>query len=235
VSHLTNFLLETTFPGKIIFAKIWGSRSFNLQNHDSDWDFAGVYVLPLKEIIGIDSYRDVFNGDKPDFSFYEIKRFCELLLKGNPNFIEMLFTDKNTFETTDWASLKKIRKEFLCKQAVSQYIGYAEGQLSKLRKGSYLHTVGGKQNEKWSYHIIRLLQDAHRIAKGESPILWREGKEREFLKEIREGKINSDLIQELAEEKIKTIKSIKWEIPEIGNKEFLEKWLIAIRMSDFTL
>lgn len=234
--NVREFLETRKFPGKVIFAKLWGSRSHNTHLPGSDEDFLVVYQAPTKDLLSLHpppESMDNAEGVKPDFQAHELKKFCDLLLKGNPALIEMLYTDRATYAASEWAELTVHRKEFLTQTAVKQYLGYAEGQLKRLAnhggKGG-LHTKGGSYNEKWAYHIVRLLWDAKRIARGEEPVVWKEGLERDQLMHIREGLLSQNAVEQIAREEITAIDALKpWKIPETANEDLLNRWLLNLR------
>ena len=228
--------LKRDFPGRLLFARVWGSMAHNTNKPDSDTDFIAVYAAPTDEILGLFGAKDnVVNkeGEKPDFQAQEVGKFCRLLLKGNPGILECLFSKKFVYETREWLELKAQRKRFLTVQAVGQYVGYAKGQLQKLRAGTSLHTKGGKFCEKWGYHLIRILGDAQRIASGGEPVIWKDGPERDTLMKIRLGEIPQDQIEEMAGTLLADINSRLEHpaIPSDGDAEFLNRWLLGIRKS----
>lgn len=240
--HLTDFLATKKFPGKLIFGKIWGSRSHHTEKPTSDWDYAGVYVVPTKILLGLQSYAQTVdnnkekkesNPDEPDYAFHEAHKFCTLLLKGNFGILEMLWTEKMYVADPMWLELKAIRRKFLSQKAVRQYLGFAEGQLKQLiaheGKGG-LHTKGGAFNEKWAYHIVRVLGDAMRIATGGDPEVWKEGKERDFLMRIRAMEVTHDYIAGYISEQLALIRGMEpWNLPKHGDEAALEDWLIRLR------
>jgi len=170
-------------------------------------------------------------GEKPDFQAHEIKKFCELLLKGNQGIIEMLFTDKMCYVTPEWQQLIDNRDRFLSRKVVKQYIGYCQGQLKRLKNSTSLHTKSGQYNTKWAYHMIRLVTDAERIASGNAPVVWKEGDELRLLMDVRAGKFSKEDVENMANEKIERVVSIaeSSELPKSGDAEFLNDWLIGVR------
>lgn len=226
------------FPGRPIFGKISGSQSHNLNLTTSDVDYLVVYVTPLKKLLSLSPPADSVSnpdGSKPDYQAHEVGKFSQLLLKGNPTVIEMLFSDRLCFETPIWQRLKAERKRFLCAHSVKQYLGYVQGQMARLLKHggkSGLHSKGGAINEKWSYHCIRLLSDAERIAKGQEPVIWKEdgSEERELLMKIRTDQVGQEAIEQLIRQGIARIDGMKpWPIPDEGDRQFLEDWLLDLR------
>lgn len=220
-------------PGVLIFAKIWGSHSHNTALPTSDVDYLMVYACKPKQLLSLSPPTDTVDGKKPDFQAHEVAKFCSLLLKGNPGLIECLFTERFQHYGSAWEELRKERRRFLSWRTVKQYVGYAQGQLHKLRAGTSLHTAGGKFSEKWAYHLVRLLFDAERIAKGEDPLIWKEdgSEERSLLMSIREELIPQADIENLAAQAMKRIDALESSsgIPKEGDKEFLNEWLLDIR------
>lgn len=231
------FLKTASLPGRVIYAKLWGSRSHNTEMPNSDEDFLAVYRAPTNQVLSLHpppETVDNIEGQKPDFQAHEIRKFCQLLLKGNPGIIEMLFTEKFIFATPEWLELKERRNDFLTQTAVRQYLGYAEGQLKKLFAHSGeagLHTKGGRYSEKWAYHLVRLLGDAKRIATGGEPIVWKEGEERDLLMKIRTGEMPQAEVERHARALLAEIDGMKpWGIPEEADESFLEAWLLNQRL-----
>eukprot|EP01126_Amoeba_proteus_P023762 TRINITY_DN2387_c0_g2_i16.p1 TRINITY_DN2387_c0_g2~~TRINITY_DN2387_c0_g2_i16.p1 ORF type:complete len:113 (+),score=21.54 TRINITY_DN2387_c0_g2_i16:630-968(+) len=75
-----------------------------------------------------------------------------------------------------------MRKTFLNKRTVSQFLNYCEKQ----RKRHERKKMPGKR----TYHIVRLLFECSRIVQGLEPIVWFEdGPEREKLLDIRANKM----------------------------------------------
>lgn len=73
----------------IVLECISGSRSYGLELPGSDTDIKGVFVLPEEDYLGL-NYTEQVSNESNDVVFYELKRFLELLLKNNPNIIELL-------------------------------------------------------------------------------------------------------------------------------------------------
>ena len=78
---------------KVIFKAIVGSRAFGTNTSSSDEDIKGVYAQKTDDILGF-GYQEhaVLNKDT---TYYEAKKFIELLRTGNPMAIEMLFSPED--------------------------------------------------------------------------------------------------------------------------------------------
>lgn len=230
---ISDFLKSKKFPGVVIFARIHGSWSYNLNKEGSDIDFSGVYVSDTREILGTNPPTDTFvnpKNQKPDFAFHELGKFCRLLAKGNPTAIEMLFTDHYFSHAPAWNRLVEIRNELLSMVSINQYIGFAVSQLGRLENGQYLHTTGGAFNEKWAYHCIRLLQDALSIKSGRGVQVWKEGKERDFLLSIRNGKFNKEEIIKIGRQILTELNNTVPNIPQEPNLDLLSRTLVDMRI-----
>lgn len=216
--------------GHVLLSKIWGSHSHDTQLPSSDIDYTGVYVAYPKDLLGLHPPGDTLTGEKPDYQIHELKKFCDLLIKGNPGIIEMLFTDKFVWFDPKWKPIYEARQKFLCQNVVKQYLGYSQAQLQRFRHSKPVHSKGGVAGEKWCYHMVRVAWDAERIAMGGEPKVWKDGQEKEKLMAIRTGAWSTDQAVKEAEETIARIDSRKpWPIPEKCDEKFLNDWLLWIR------
>jgi len=117
---------------------------------------------------------------------------------------------------------------------VQQYVGYARGQLHKLKHKAYLHTSGGRYNTKWAYHLVRLLREAIRIAQGGEPVVWKDGTEREELMAIRRGEMVERDAVALACRLLDEAEAAMDQstLPDEGDAAWLENWVVKLRVTD---
>lgn len=216
--------------GWLLFSKIWGSWSHDTQLPSSDVDYTGVYVAHAKDLLGLHPPSDTLTGEKPDYQIHEVKKFCDLLLKGNPGIVEMLFTDRLSWSDPKWKPLYEVRKSFLGANVVKQYLGYSMAQLQRLRHGKPVHSKGGLPGEKWCYHMVRTAWDAERIARGGEPKVWKDGEEKEKLMAIRTGLWTTEQAVKEAEDTIARVDAAQpWPIPDHPDEKLLNDWLLGIR------
>jgi hypothetical protein len=181
-------------------------------------------------MLGLVQPPETIDGAKPDFQAHEVGKFCQLLIKGNPGIVEMLFTEHMQVETAHWSVLRANGEQFLTKHTVEQYLGYAKGQLTNMKRGGRLHTKGGSYNEKWAYHMIRILSDAERIVEGAEPLVWKDGSERDRLMAVRHGEWTAERVEEEAASVLDRIESKKpWNLPDEPPLGLLNEWLLAAR------
>jgi predicted nucleotidyltransferase len=224
-------------PGRILLARVGGSQSYNTNTPSSDTDFLGVYAAWTEDVLSLTPPQDTIasaEGTKPDYTVHEVKKFCSLLMSGNPTVLEFIFSDKFQIATMEWSELASNKKMFLTQKAVKNYCGYARGQIQRMLKGQSVHGLHGQPSEKFSYHIIRLLNDAKAIAEGKEPQIYKTGEEHDFLMKIRGGAFSPDQIAEMAQQKINEIDVMRpWLLPAEVDKSFLNKWLLQIREANY--
>lgn len=111
---------------------ISGSQAYGLALPHSDTDIKGVFILPKNEFYGL-TYVDQINNKTNDIMYYEIKKFVELLLKNNPNILELLSTpDDCILHRHPVMDLLK-SEMFLSKLSNQTFGQYAYAQIKKAR------------------------------------------------------------------------------------------------------
>jgi predicted nucleotidyltransferase len=146
-----------------------------------DKDIMGVYIAPLQYYIGFG--RDNSFGKKElnpkgayevkikewDAVHYEVIKFVQLLLKGNPNVLMMLWLHQKHYIYLDKIGLALLEQKeiFKTKKVYHSFTGYAYAQLKKMEHANYEGYMGEKRKqlvEKFGYdtknaaHLIRLLR-----------------------------------------------------------------------------
>jgi uncharacterized protein len=111
---------------------ISGSQAYGLALPHSDTDIKGVFVLPKSEFYGL-QYTDQINNETNDKMFYEVKKFFDLLLKNNPNLLELLNTpaDCVVYKHPLMANIKS--EMFLSRLCAQTFGQYAYAQIKKAR------------------------------------------------------------------------------------------------------
>lgn len=116
----------------ILFEVISGSKSFGLNTPTSDTDIKGVYYLPKEKFFGLDYIPQIAN-ETNDEVYYEIGRFVELLLKNNPNILEILATPEDCILFKHPLMNNLRMEDFLSKLCKDSFAGYAVTQIKKAR------------------------------------------------------------------------------------------------------
>ncbi len=116
----------------ILFEAISGSKSFGLATENSDTDIKGVFYLPKDLFYGLE-YVPQISNETNDIVYYEIGRFVELLLKNNPNILEILATPEDCILHKNPIMDTFRQEDFLSKLCKDTFGGYASTQIQKAR------------------------------------------------------------------------------------------------------
>ncbi len=146
-----------------------------------DIDLFGVAVRDVNYYIGLNGYRPerkgTFSsaGEMLDIETHEVRKFCHLLMKGNPNVHQHLWIDKEDYVRVKSAGqiLIDAREQFLSKALFKSYAGYANGQFKRMEKFEKRGYMGTKREAivkdhgydiKNAAHCLRLLYGAIHLA-----------------------------------------------------------------------
>ncbi len=116
----------------ILFEAISGSRSFGLATENSDTDIKGVFYMPKNLFFGLE-YIPQISNESNDIVYYEIGRFTELLLKNNPNILEILASPEDCILHRNPLMDSFRQENFLSKLCKETFGGYASTQIQKAR------------------------------------------------------------------------------------------------------
>lgn len=123
---------ELKDKGLLLFECISGSRAYGLETPKSDTDIKGVFYLPRKKFYGLDYIAQV-NNESNDEVYYELGRFVELLLKNNPNILELLATPEDSILYKHPLMDQLNIDMFLSRLCKETFAGYAFTQVKKAR------------------------------------------------------------------------------------------------------
>lgn len=116
--------------GELIFAQRSGSWSFNLSLPTSDKDYFGVFVAPDPLHIPAQSFDHTVPGSGDDWVVYELGKYVELVLKGNPKVVEPLFATHFTYTTPTWDRVAAfLRPLVINRTTVAQYTSFASFEM----------------------------------------------------------------------------------------------------------
>jgi predicted nucleotidyltransferase len=120
-------------PGVQRYLVLHGSHAYGLATPESDEDWRGVYQLPNDAFLGLDTPQRTWSGyGGQDAVAWELGHFVHLLLKGNPNIIEMLWIDPEHVYLTSPVieSLRAVRRHFITRQMGHAYLGWIRSELA---------------------------------------------------------------------------------------------------------
>ena len=91
--------IASEHPFPLVFATVSGAHLYGFPSADSDYDFRGVRVLPLADVVGLESGREAvqreeirYGGLEIDLVMLDARKFFNLMLKKNGYVFEQLFS-----------------------------------------------------------------------------------------------------------------------------------------------
>lgn len=120
--------------GRLLYEYIRGSQSHGLATETSDVDTGGIYIASFEKFCA-NEVEDTIADEKNDNSWFELGKFMELIAKSNPNALEALFIPDECvlYETSLFKKIKEHREEFLSKECLFSFGGYAIAQIKRAR------------------------------------------------------------------------------------------------------
>src|SRR4051812_31001906 len=103
-------------PYPLIFATISGAHLYGFPSPDSDYDLRGCHVLPVREVVGLDTGRETIEiaknepGLELDLVTHDARKFFGLLLKKNGYVLEQLYSPLVVHTTPEHHELKAIAR-----------------------------------------------------------------------------------------------------------------------------
>lgn len=130
-------------PYPLLFATISGAHLYGFPSPDSDFDLRGAHILPLMEIVGLETRDEtvedsrIIEGLEMDIVSHDIRKFFSLLLRKNGYVLEQLYSPLIVHALPEHAELKEIGRDGLITRHHSHhYFGFAETQWKLFLKES---------------------------------------------------------------------------------------------------
>lgn len=234
--------------GRIMLACPFGSHRYNLHKEDSDLDMFVVYIGDTEKCLSFHPPPLTIKNrtsEQPDFTLYELYRYCELLVAGDPRVVESLFLHSDTvhYATNEYHQFVALRRDVLSREVVKKYLGDATGNhgLKKLLRWEEQATPADKGRVyKVLYIVLRLLFHAKQVASGEEIRVFLEenSEEREFLLAIRRHECSYQVARdriELVKMEIETLlKSDKYSLQDTACVAPIESLMLSIRRDNLS-
>lgn len=144
----------------ILTKVVVGSRLHGLNRPDSDWDYRGIHISPLKDVLS--PFKKIKNTDwiegDEDNTSYELADFCKNATKGNATILEVFFSDK-IIETTPIADqMRKNWTRFIdTHHFINASRGYAHNQWNKFYNFEDIGVLGQERTAKFAVAFLRVL------------------------------------------------------------------------------
>lgn len=168
-----------------IYSCVMGSRAFGLATDGSDTDRRGVFLAPTPLFWRFEKPPTHVEGPGEEQFSWELERFCELALRGNPNILECLHSPLVEHVDGIGRELLSLRGAFLSRHVHGTFTRYALGQRRKLDADV---RATGAPRWKHAMHLLRLLISARDLLRtGELRIDV--GDRRESLLAVKRGEV----------------------------------------------
>lgn len=133
VARASRFTLDRIRqPDLLLLDTVAGSRAYGTNLEHSDEDRRGVFAAPPDFLLGLDEIEQV-SDERGDEVYYELGHFTALLLRNNPNALELLAMPEDCLRHRHPA-FELLRPEvFLSKLCAKTFGEYAMGQIRKAR------------------------------------------------------------------------------------------------------
>lgn len=120
-----------------LFKSITGSHLYGTFTDESDLDYLGFILPPVDVLIGIYNFerKQKFfeqDGENIDLIIYSLKRFIELIIKGDPKNTEVLFNENCYFKNKKIKELINIlKKDVVSNKFYKAVMGFSNSQWRK--------------------------------------------------------------------------------------------------------
>jgi hypothetical protein len=131
-SELRSIVAAQPYP--LLFATLSGAHLYGFPSPDSDYDLRGSYVLPLPEVVGLNTRRETLELSAEhaalqlDLVMHDVEKYCRLLLRPNGYVLEQLCSPVVIHTTAAHAELLDLVPQLLTRHHAHHYLGFAETQ-----------------------------------------------------------------------------------------------------------
>jgi predicted nucleotidyltransferase len=141
----------------IILLGLGGSYAYGTNVPESDIDIRGIALNSKEEVLLHKDFEQIVDNNT-DTTIYSFSKIVKLLADGNPNTLEIIFQDKNSYLQLNEIGklLIENRHMFLSKKCFYTFGGYARQQLRRLDNKAMRELPQGKQE----VHILNSIKNA---------------------------------------------------------------------------
>lgn len=174
-------------PGVTQYQIVYGSHAHGTNTATSDVDTRGVFLLPNSAFLGLDRAQTTWENKTTDTVFWELGHFIQLLCKGNPNIVGMLYVPNDSvgIRSTIIANLLDMRDMFLTQEFRQAYMGWIHREsrdIGNLHKG----------HAKRLSHIPRLIWELESVYRYHTMVVRPTADKRAIVKAIKTGEMDYD-------------------------------------------
>lgn len=157
-------------PGRLLCCAVTGSHLYGFPSPDSDLDLKGIHAAPAEALLGLDppaAAHDLtadLEGVECDVTTQEVARALELVLRGNGNMLERLFSRFQLVDTPELHALRRLATDALSRRVHTHYAGYFRGRCHEHER---LAAEGKPQAKTLLYAYRAALTGVHLLRTGE--------------------------------------------------------------------
>ena len=143
---------------KILAKVVVGSRLHGTNTDTSDWDYRGIHISPLRDVLS--PFKTLKNtswieGDEDNTS-YELADFCKQAVHGNATILEVFFSDQIKETSSIHGEMQINWDKFIDTQKfIMASRGYAHNQWNKFYN---FESVGVKDQERTAKFAVAFLR-----------------------------------------------------------------------------
>ena len=191
---------------KTILKVIVGSRLHNLHNENSDYDYRGIFVEPLINILS--PFKKQQNTSwiegKNDDTQFELLNFIKMCASCNPTCLEILWSNQVEYHNVLGDILRENKHKFLSTDKIYfAHTGYAFNQMKKMS----LERPDPVRTPKTIIAYIRTLRQGKELLETNSFTPVYEYDDRDFLMEVKYN-FNNSLVPHIAKKLIEVREEI---------------------------
>lgn len=145
---------------KLITKVVVGSRLHGLHTPESDYDYRGVFISQLKDVLSPFKRQKTtswIEGNEDDTS-YELAEFCKMATKGNATYLEVFFSDMIIDTSPIADEMRANWKKFMnTTQFIDASRGYAHNQWNKFYNFESKGINGQERTAKFAVAFLRVM------------------------------------------------------------------------------
>lgn len=208
---------------KILTKVVVGSRLHGTNTKHSDWDYRGIHISPLNEVLS--PFHKIKNtswieGDEDNTS-YELAEFCKLATKGNATILEVFFSDQIIETSLAVDKMRKNWEKFIdTKNFINASLGYSHNQWNKFYNFEDVGVMGQQRTAKFAISFLRVMWQCEQFL---------------LTGRFRCNLVGSDIYELIMKIKPLNVEQIQEHLPEIVAKmsELNNRVSVARRRSKF--
>jgi uncharacterized protein len=124
----------------VLFTTVSGAHLYGFASADSDVDLRGVFLLPVKDLVGLTEPRETLassemvSGIELDFVLHDLRKFARMMTRHNGYVLEQLYSPLVVAGSQEFEELRVIGHGCLTRGLYKHYKGFAAGRRKLLNE-----------------------------------------------------------------------------------------------------